>query len=409
MRSRPFLVLYFAVLVGTMGISMVSPLLPVFAKDLGATGIWIGVTFSVFAITMTVMSPVGGRLSDRFGRKPFIVVGLLIYCVAVLGYLTATTFEQVIVFRALSGIGTGFVFAVARAYIADIVPPQHEGRWFGVFVTADIIGFGVGPLIAGVLREAAGFDSVFIAMAALMLASALIVATLLPRVPEAVRRAHAATPPPRAARLLDGLRDRLVLGLTLVMGFTSLSFGISFSFLAVRLEDEMAVGAALVGVTFAVQSFVSGLVQPASGWLADRVDRRGLAVVGLLLTAVTIAPLGALNTVVPTITLFVLAGVGIAIAFVAAAAMQVEAGRRVGMGTVQGLNSAGEGLGILVGSVGGGVMVELLGTDAAFYFGGTAIVLGTIAFAWLTRHERVSSGLAEAMPFAPIPEVAGGG
>ena len=52
---------------------MVSPLLPVYAKDLGATGIWIGLTFSIFAVTQTIFGPFAGRLSNGYGRKPFIV------------------------------------------------------------------------------------------------------------------------------------------------------------------------------------------------------------------------------------------------------------------------------------------------------------------------------------------------
>ena len=106
MRSKPFVVLYLSVLVATMGISMVSPLLPVYAKELGATGIWIGLTFSIFAVTQTLTSPFVGGWSDRFGRKPFIVAGLLLYCIAAIGYLLAEELWQVIAFRALSGGGT---------------------------------------------------------------------------------------------------------------------------------------------------------------------------------------------------------------------------------------------------------------------------------------------------------------
>ncbi|MBN9492673.1 MFS transporter [bacterium] len=96
MRSRPFIALYIAVLVATMGISMVSPLLPVYAKDLGANGVWLGLTFSVFAIVQTFVGPFAGRLSDKFGRKPFIILGLAIYIIAAVGYLTAENFYQVI-------------------------------------------------------------------------------------------------------------------------------------------------------------------------------------------------------------------------------------------------------------------------------------------------------------------------
>ena len=130
MRSRPFIVLYVAVFVATFGISLVSPLLPVYAENLGATGVWIGFTFASFAITHSISGPLIGRLSDRYQRKPFIILGLLCYLAAALGYLTADSFAQIIAFRMLSGVGTGLIFSVARAYIGEMVPCNYLPSFF---------------------------------------------------------------------------------------------------------------------------------------------------------------------------------------------------------------------------------------------------------------------------------------
>src|SRR5688572_12738963 len=139
-----------------MGISMVSPLLPVYAKELGANGVWLGLTFSSFAFSQAIVGPFIGRWSDQRPRKPFIMAGLVIYLIAAIGYLTAASFYQVILFRAFSGLGTSAIFSVARAYVGDLTPRGHEGRWFGVFATADVLGFGTGPLLAGAIREYVG-------------------------------------------------------------------------------------------------------------------------------------------------------------------------------------------------------------------------------------------------------------
>ncbi len=400
MRSRPFVVLYAAVFVATMGISMVSPLLPVYAERLGATGIWIGLTFSIFAVTQTIFGPFAGRWSDRWGRKPFIVAGLLLYFAAALGYLTASTFWQVLAFRALSGFGTSLIFSVARAYIGDLVPPRHEGRWFGVFATADIIGFGVGPVMAGIIREVWGFDAVFIGMAALMAGSAAIVALLLPakvRRPGAAGAARAAD-----LRFRKALTDRLVLALTLTMGLTSLSFGATFSFLAVRLED-LGAGPAVVGVAFGAESVASAAVQPLAGQLADRVERRGLLAGGLAASAAMLLLLGATEHVGAVIALMLLMGAAGAVSAVATSAMQVVAGRRAGMGTVLGLGSAGNGAGIVIGSVSGGIMVDAFGLPWAFAFGGLCVLAGIPLFLWLARGEPTHEA---ALPGAPAAALA---
>ena len=400
-----------------MGISMVSPLLPVYAEELGATGIWIGLTFASFAVTQTIFGPFAGRWSDRYGRKPFIIAGLLLYFVAALGYLTATSFVQVVLFRMLSGVGTSFIFSVARAYIGDLVPPGHEGRWFGVFATGDIIGFGIGPLVAGLLRKFLGFDAVFISMALLMASSALIVTLLLPRIsPEVRLRAAARRESELSFRL--AMSDRLVLAITLTMLVTSFSFGSTFSFLAVKLEG-LGTGAVLIGLTFSMESFASALMQPFTGRLADRANRRVLVVAGIVFTAVMLALVGVVQHVALVMLLLVGMGVGQSFSFVASSAMQVVAGRRVGMGTVIGLGSAGNGLGIILGSVIAGLIVDSSGVDAAFYFGGAMMVVGLPLFWWLSRGVPVTEDPSIPPPgqqrsgplpgdIAPEPTVGGG-
>ena len=384
MRSKPFVVLYLSVLVATMGISMVSPLLPVYAKELGATGIWIGLTFSVFAVTQTVTSPFVGGWSDRYGRKPFIIGGLMLYCGAAIGYLLAEELWQVITVRAVSGGGTSMIFSVARAYLGEMTPEGEEGRWSGVFTSADIIGFGIGPLLAGVVRQEFGFDAVFVGMSVLMGTSAMVILAWLPARIVGAADSNTSSELPRSP-LGVVLRDRMVLALTLNWALVSLSFGSTLSFLGVRLE-RLEVGAALIGMVFALESVSSGLSQPFFGALADRVNRRLLNATGLLLLAALIASLGLTDRL--PVTAAIMLGVGAAggLAVVSTSAMQVDVGRRVGMGTVIGLGSAGNGAGVLFGSLMGGLVVDLSGHDvAAFFFAGASMFAGTLIFLWLSR------------------------
>jgi MFS transporter, DHA1 family, multidrug resistance protein len=387
-RSRPFIILFSAVMVATMGISMVSPILPVYAEALGATGIWIGLTFSVFAITQTIIGPFAGRWSDRWGRKPFIILGLLIYLVAALGYLTADSFTQVLAFRALSGGGTSLIFSVARAYIGDLVPEGYEGRWFGVFAMADIMGFGIGPIISGILRDGFGFDAVFVGMAALMGSSAVIVAVLLPGHSEQERQARAIQP---SWSFRAALGDRLVLSLTILMALTSLTFGAVYSFLSVRL-DNLGATALMIGLAFAAESLASGVAQPLFGPIADRIDRRIMVMVGLAASAVSLAALGAAQGYGLIVVLMFTLGIAQAVTAVSISAMQVVAGRRAGMGTVIGLGSSGNGIGIVVGAVAGGALVGNFGLGAPFVFGAVVMVVGVFFVSWMMRGLATSEG-----------------
>lgn len=403
--------LYVAVFVATMGISMVSPLLPVYAKELGASGVWLGLTFSVFAIVQTFVGPFAGRLSDRYGRKPFIIAGLLIYLVAALGYLTADSFYQVIAFRAFSGFGTSLIFSVARAYVGDMTPKGQEGRWLGVFATADIIGFGTGPLVAGLFREFIGFRSVFVAMASMMALSALILLWWLPRhsPAELARRAHLKAGGARESQtpFAVALRDRLVVAVTTHQGLISLASGASFSFLALRLEDGLGVSPLLIGLAFATQDITGGLAQPIFGRMADRYNRRALVAVGLLTNGALLTLVGVVPSYGLMVILLFAMGASGAISQVASGAIQVVAGRRAGMGTVLGLGSAANGAGIVLGSVMSGLIVDREGLAAAFFLGGSVMALGVPVFLYLTRglETREPSRIVTVEPFV---EAAGG-
>jgi MFS family permease len=171
---------------------------------------------------------------------------------------------------------------------------------------------------------------------------------------------------------------------TLNMALVSMSFGATFSFIAVKLE-AIAVGPVLIGVAFGMESLSSGISQPFLGRLADRFDRRLLVAGGLVVSASVLAGVGLVNSLGPVMLLLLGLGVGNSIAMVAGGALQIVAGRRAGMGTVIGLGSAGNGAGIVFGSVAGGVFVDQFGLDATFFFGGAAMLAGVPLFLFLTR------------------------
>ena len=391
MRSRPFIVLYVAVFVATFGISLVSPLLPFYAENLGATGVWIGFTFASFAITHSISGPLIGRLSDRYQRKPFIILGLLCYLAAALGYLTADSFAQIIAFRMLSGVGTGLIFSVARAYIGEMVPSGYEGRWFGVFATADIIGFGSGPMFAGLIRGWLGFDAVFIAMALIMGASTLIIMVLLPpRPPQALNTNQKALFQTNAS-IWNALKDRLTVALTFRHVLFSFSWGSTLAFLAVRLENELLIGPVAIGLAFGVQNFASGISQPMLGWLTDHMNRVILVAVGLVFAGGCVVAVGTVGNLPLVLVFMILLGASGAMTQVAASALEIVAGRRVGLGTVIGLGSSGGGVGILCGAVLGGYLVDLFDTSAAFLFAGAVMIFGTPLFLLLVKGQSTKS------------------
>jgi len=380
--SRPFLVLALAMFSATLGIGMVTPILPVYARSLGASGTAVGLTFSSFALTQVFISPFSGRLADRYGRKPFLVGGLATYVVAALGWGLTSDVGSAIFFRAVTGVGSAFIFAMSHAYIGDLAPRGREGRYMGTFGIFDFLGFGAGPIVAGVIRDLTDLKTTFFAMGLLFVFSTGIVALLLP--PRARPASGGAGEGERAVPFAPWrwiLLNPYVQSLFTVRASLAFSMGASFSFIAVYLEEDLLATATMVGLLLAAQQITGGLLQPAIGAIADRAGRRQLVAIGVLMVAAGYSTIWATDRYTVILAGFVIGvGIGGALVNVSAAALQVDLGRRLGMATVMSMQSMAFATGVLLGSLGGGFIVELTDVATVFLVAGGALIAGAIFF-----------------------------
>lgn len=390
MLSRPFLIIALSIFTATMGLGMVLPLLPVYAKSFGASGATIGLTMSAFAIPQLVVSPFAGKLADRFGRKPFLLLGAFAYFASAVGWWAADTLAVVILFRALSGVGSALIFSNAQAYVGDLAPAGSEGRYMGAFGVADFMGFGIGPLIAGVIRDRAGIETVFLAMAALYAVVFTLILTVLPgRPPRGQSGAAKLTAPWGEITRHPAMQALLFFRICF-----ALATGVSMAFLAVHLEERVGATATMVGLVFATQQMTGGLSQPLLGRLADRFPRRWLVFAGAVMMAGGFSTVAWSNSF-PVILAGMMLGPGLAasLANVSAQAVQIDTGRDLGMATVASLGSAAFAFGFLIGAIGGGRLVDLASVQASFLVGAAVMVLGGTVF--LLRAPQGTAAAAE--------------
>ncbi len=388
MITRPFLIIALSIFTATMGLGMVLPLLPVYAQSFGASGATIGLTMSAFAIPQLIVSPFAGKLADRFGRKPFLLLGAFAYFASAVGWWTADTLAVVILFRGLSGIGSALIFSNAQAYVGDLAPAGSEGRYMGAFGVADFMGFGIGPLVAGVIRDRAGIETVFLAMAALYAVVFTLILTVLPGRPPRAHGSAASLTAPWG----EIARHPTMQALLFFRVCFALATGVSMAFLAVHLEERIGATATMVGFVFATQQMVGGLSQPLLGRLADRFPRRWLVFAGASMMA------AGFSTVAWSDSFFVILagmmlgpGLAASLANVSAQAAQIDTGRDLGMATVASLGSAAFAFGFLIGAIGGGRLVDLASVQASFLVGAAVMVLGGTVF--LLRAPRRSAPL----------------
>lgn len=375
---RAFAIMWFAMFVIAVGFGMVVPILPVFARDLGASGLWLGLAFSGFAVTQTPLTPVMGRLGDRWGRRPFIVAGLGIYVFVGIGLALADTFQAVAALRMVMGVGGACMFTSALATIGELAPRGREGRYMGLFMVSFTSGFGIGPLIGGLLKDSVGVDAAFLTLAGAAVFALLLVAVLMPS-QSATRRTDeelAAIAPVR-----DMFRDFRVLAL-FAFNFTfGLGIGAVMTFIAIFMNDVLLASATMVGLVVGSRAVLSSVFQPIFGRLADRVPRQHMvAASGVLLAAATAAiPLS--PTVTALLVVFLLLGLAESAAMPASMAITTDLGRVYGYGTLMGVTNAILVFGLLAGSLGSSVVETQWGVDNVFR--AAALIMGLLVVVFL--------------------------
>src|SRR5438874_8857710 len=139
-------VLMITAFVDMVGLLMIIPLLPFYAKDLGANGFIVGLLVSSFAIAQLITAPVWGRFSDRYGRRPALIVGLTASAIAYVIFAYSNSLWLLFLSRLVQGSGGGTV-SVIQAYVADAVAPEQRAKGLGWLSAATNAGVALGPLL----------------------------------------------------------------------------------------------------------------------------------------------------------------------------------------------------------------------------------------------------------------------
>jgi len=155
-------VLMITAFVDMLGLAMIIPLLPFYATKLGASATIVGVLIAAFSIAQLASAPLWGRFSDHYGRRPALLVGLLVSAIAYIIFAYASTLWLLLLSRVVQGLGGGTI-GVVQAYVADASDPKDRAKSLGWLSAATSFGAVVGPAIGSVLihwgRHAPGIAS----------------------------------------------------------------------------------------------------------------------------------------------------------------------------------------------------------------------------------------------------------
>jgi MFS family permease len=371
--KRLFEVLFISVFAAMLGLGIVGPLLPIYAENLGASGLWIGIIFSGFAAARAIFMPIVGRLSDESGRKKFIVLGLFAYAALSLGYVTAGSVYSLTAVRFLHGIASAMVVPIAMAYIGDLSRKGEEGTLMAKFQVSFFLGLGSGPLLGGVLNDAFGFSSAFYAMAALSALAFLVVVVFLPETGGRSSRGEG-----------ERISFRGVLGhpaVPAVLAFTALNAmvrGLLLVFMPLFAPD-ISVVPGQVGLILTVSIFMMAIFQVPLGRMADRGRADVMILGGSVVSAASLALIPAAASFWDLFLVATVNGLGSACMMPALMALTVKLGKKIGMGTSMGAYNTAMSLGMITAPLLGGMVMDHTSIDAVFILGGVGGLGATIA------------------------------
>ncbi len=379
MIKKVFPILAFSMFTSTLGMGVVSPLLPLYVRDMGATGIWIGVIIAAYSISNSVFTPIAGYLSDKQGRKLFLFAGLFAYSIISLGYVWAGSVNQIILVRLLQGIAGALTFPIAMAYVGDLSPEGEEGKWMGYASAAFFSGFGIGPFIGGVLTEHFSVTTTFYTMGILNLLAALITLAFLPETSR--RKAAEGTAQPSFKEMSA---NNMVRGLFSLRLAQALARGSIFTFLPV-FAAMLGLSISLIGILLTVNILSITLLTPIGGLLADKFDRKTLAFLGLILFTIFLAAIPLTHSFGQLLVVLLIQGVCLAISMPASSALSVEEGRKYGMGSTMSMLFMAFAVGMAIGPILSGGIAELWGINSVFYIIAGISAATTGLFLWFTR------------------------
>ena len=383
MIKKVFPVLALCTFSTMLGAGIMLPILPLYANQLGATGIWIGVVFGGYAISRAVFIPIIGRYSDRRGRKLFIIIGLFVSSLVSLTYILANNIPQLIAVRLVHGAFSGMTAPLARAWIGDVAPRGEEGKWMGYFNAAFTAGMATGPLLGGIITDYYSMEFAFAVVGGVSFVTFVAATFFLHESGQRKEKDQAEL----SFRKMSG--SSLFRGLFIYRMMFELSMGGFIVFFPLYCGVYLGLSITLIGVLLAVSRYLGAFLQILSGRIADRFDRRRLLLMGGLLNFVLLALIPLASSFWHLLGLLSIRSIGDSIARPAQSALTIEEGRRFGMGSTIAALALATSLGMGIGPILSGTFHDYLGgIQSVFYFMAGIGILGIILFIWYSRQYR---------------------
>jgi multidrug resistance protein len=299
-------IIFLTVFIDLIGFGIVIPILPIYAQHFGANEMVIGLLLGTYSLMQFIFSPILGKISDRVGRRPVLLVSLLATSVgfAIMGF--APSILWLFVGRIIPGISGGNI-TTAQAYIADITKPEERSHAMGLIGAAFGLGFTLGPAIGGLLSHYS-IAAPFLFASGLALFNAILAFI---RLPESLSAEHRVSPEERAP-ISQVFKHGWHLPALMGSYFFSIAgFAIMTTIFALFTEARFGFNSEKIGEVFAFIGFIGIIVQGGLlRQLLKRQSEKSLAVTGAILLVVGMALLPGVTGLASLMAVAAVIGIG---------------------------------------------------------------------------------------------------
>ena len=400
-RSKPFLLLMLADFLARSAYQMgKTPLLPIFAAGLGASGAFLGLIVSVSTVTGLFLKPLFGILSDRWGRRVWLLIGTAFFAFMPFLYRFVQAPEELLALRLAHGLATAIYGPVTLAYIAELSRQQKTAENIGWFQMARSGGYIVGPALAGWLLLSLDAVAVFTLIGIISCAVFLPILNLPETRPTARRKRKDGSTPARLP-ILQHFKNALRDGgqspaVWLTGGLEAVTFIALYTLKAFLplYALEAGVSVVLVGLYFSLNEAAHVLGKPFCGRLGDRWGYLPAISLGMLILAAALPLVRVLDQGLLFLLPATLMGLAQALIFPAAIALVSDRISPEHLGAGMGLIGMMQNFGKVAGPVLGGLAISALGYEATLVSLSVMLALGAASIwafftprrAALTRH-----------------------
>ena len=388
--GRQLILLFVTLFLVTVGFGIIFPIMPFFAKNIGATPADIGIIFGLFALMQFLASPFWGQLSDQFGRRPIFLIGLVGFGLSFVMFGLAESLGVIYLARILGGLLSAAVVPAAMAYVADSTDPHQRARWMGLMGAAMSLGFILGPALGGLAGDI-NLSLPFFIAAGFTFLVAIFAYFFLPE----SRRALGKTSPLGSRVNQEAFTKLFTLLRTssrsvLIAGFlSSISMTILFATIALYAEAKFGFDQGNVGIFFVVFAGFGALGQ---GLLVNPLIRKfGEAKVistGLIVSAVGFLLILLSVDMYSWLILSIPLSLGSAVVGPAMLSWISRRNSPSEQGTVMGVFNSYQSLGRVVGPLAGGALFDIAGADIPLILAAIVLIASVLAWHALESHNQ---------------------